>query len=203
MKVEARVDAKSVQMTIRELRQIEPRLTRKLQQRLQTGLGDVVNRIQAEIPSTPPIQARDGRPSMSHRGRTRWRGANKPKVKFYGGGIRGKYANLVVIEVTGGASLGFDYAELAGIRPRSARSNQSRTYTRRGSSALMSHTVTTQGDEFIAALQRAKPISGKAGRFAYDAFLKSRVQIIGKTVQILDEFMGEYDKKFDVRMWGM
>lgn len=203
MKVEARVDARSMQVTIRELKEIEPRVTRKLQQRLQVGLGDVVTKIQSEIPKTPPIQARDGRPSMSHRGRTRWRGANKPQVKFYGGGIKGKYSNLVVIEVTGGASLGFDYAELAGIRPRSARSNRSRKYTRRGSSVVMSHAVTTQGDEFIEALQRAKPIPGKAGRFAYDAFLGSRVQVIGKTVQILDEFMGEYNKKFDVRMWGM
>jgi hypothetical protein len=203
VKVEARVDGRAVQMTIRELRQIEPHLTRKLQQRLQVGLGDVVAKIQAEIPKAPPIQGRDGRPSMSHRGRTRWKGANKPQVKFYGGGMRGKYSNLVVIEVTGGASLGFDYAELAGIRPRSARSNRSRTYTRRGSSGPISHAVTTQGDEFIAALERAKPIPGKAGRFAYDAFLRSRVQIIGKTVQILDDFMDDYNKKFDVRMWGM
>lgn len=202
MKVEARVDARSVQIIVKELREIEPRVTRKLQQRLQVGLGDVVTRIQSEIPKTPPIQAADGRPSMSHRGRSRWRGANKPQVKFYGGGMRGKFRNLVVIEVTGGASKGFDYAELAGIRPRSARSNESRPYTRRGSSGTIRHKVTTQGDEFIAALQRAKPIPGKAGRFAYDAFLKSRVQIIGKTVQILDEFMAEYNKKFDVRMGG-
>lgn len=203
MKVEARVDARALQVTIRELREIEPRVTRKLQQRLQSGLGDVVTKIQAEIPKTPPIQAADGRPSMSHRGRTRWRGANKPQVKF-SLGKRGGWNNVVVIEVTGGArGLGFDYAELAGIRPRSARSNRSRPYTRRGSSVKMTHKVTTQGDEFIEALQRAKPIPGKAGRFAYDAFLGSRGQIIVKTVAILEQFMGEYNAKFDAKLWGM
>lgn len=203
MKIDARVDARQLQVTIRELRQIEPRVTRKLQQRLTTGLGDVTAKIQAEIPSTPPIQARDGRPSMSHRGRTRWRGANKPKVVF-SMGKRGGWNNLVVIEVTGGArGLGFDYAELAGIRPRSARSNVSRPYTRRGSSAIIRHTVTTQGDEFIGALERAKPIPGKAGRFAYDAFLKSRTDIVFKTIKIIEDFMDEYDKSFDVRLWGM
>lgn len=206
MKIEARVDRREIQIMLRELKEIEPRVTRKLQQRLNTGLSDVTAKIQAAIPTEPPIKARDGSPSMSHRGRTRWRGANQPKVVF-STGKRGGWNNLVVIEVTGGArGLGFDYAELAGIRPRSERSSRSRTYTRRtrtGVTRPMSHRVTTQGDEFIAALNRAKPIPGKAGRFAYDSFIKSKGVIIEKTVKIIDEFMGEYNRQFDVRMWGV
>lgn len=203
MKIDARVDGREIQAVIRDLRQIDSRVTRKLQRELATGLGNVTAEIHAAIPTTPPIQARDGRPSMSHRGRTRWRGANKPKVIF-STGRAGGWANLLVIEVTGGArGLGFNYAELAGIRPRSARSNRSRTYTRRGSSALMSHKVTTQGDEFIAALNRAKPIKGVAGRFAYDEFLKSRPRIIRVTASVIDRFMKEYNQKLDSRLWGL
>jgi len=203
VKIDARVDGRELQAVIRDLKQIDARVTRKLQQKLATGLGNVTADIQAAIPKTPPIQARDGRPSMSHRGRTRWRGANKPQVKF-STGKSGGWNNLLAIEVTGGArGLGFNYGELAGIRPRSARSNQSRTYTRRGSSAKMSHKVTTQGDEFIAALNRAKPIKGVAGRFAYDEFLKSRPRIIRVTASIIDGFMKDYNRKVDSRMWGM
>lgn len=203
MKIDARVDGREIQAVIRDLRQIDGRVTRKLQRELAAGLGNVTAEIHAAIPKTPPIQARDGRPSMSHRGRTRWRGANKPKVIF-STGKAGGWANLLVIEVTGGArGLGFNYAELAGIRPRSARSNQSRSYTRRGSSAKMSHKVTTQGDEFIAALNRAKPIKGVAGRYAYDEFLKTRPRIIRVTASIIDGFMKQYNQKLDSRMWGM
>ena len=203
MKIDARIDGREIQSAIRELRKIDSRVTRKLQRELATGLGNVTAEIHAAIPKTPPIQARDGRPSMSHRGRTKWRGANKPKVIF-STGKAGGWANLVVIEVTGGArGLGFNYAELAGIRPRSARSNQSRSYTRRGSSVKMRHKVTTQGDEFIEALNRAKPIKGVAGRFAYDEFLKSRPRIIRVTASIIDGFMKQYNQKLDSRMWGM
>lgn len=203
MKIDARVDGREIQAVIRDLRQIDSRVTRKLQQKLATGLGPTVAEIHAAIPKTPPIQARDGRPSMSHRGRTKWRGANKPQVKF-STGKSGGWNNLLAIEVTGGSrGLGFNYGELAGIRPRSARSNQSRTYTRRGSSAKMSHKVTTQGDEFIAALDRAKPIKGVAGRFAYDEFLKSRPRIIRVTASIIDAFMRDYNQKLNSRMWGL
>jgi hypothetical protein len=203
VKIDARVDGREIQAVIRDLKQIDARVTRKLQRELASGLGNVTAEIHAAIPKTPPIQARDGRPSMSHRGRTRWRGANKPKVIF-STGKSGGWANLLVIEVTGGArGLGFNYAELAGIRPRSARSNQSRYYTRRGSSAKMSHKVTTQGDEFIAALNRAKPIKGVAGRYAYDEFLKTRPRIIRVTASIIDRFMKQYNQKLDSRMWGM
>jgi hypothetical protein len=203
VKIDARVDGREIQALLRDLKQIDNRVTRKLQRELSMGLGNVTAEIHAAIPDTPPIQGRDGRPSMSHRGRSRWRGANKPRVIFSSGSAGG-WANLLVIEVTGGArGLGFNYAELAGIRPRSARSNQSRTYTRRGSSALMSHKVTTQGDEFIEALNRAKPIKGVAGRFAYDQFLKSRPRIIRVTASIIDRFMQEYNQKLDARMWGL
>lgn len=203
MKIDARVDGREIQAVIRDLKQIDARVTRKLQQSLSVGLGNVTAEIHAAIPTSPPIQGRDGKPSMSHRGRTRWRGANKPKVIF-STGKAGGWSNLLVIEVTGGArGLGFNYAELAGIRPRSARSNQSRSYTRRGSSVKMSHTVTTQGDEFIAALNRAKPIKGVAGRYAYDQFLKSRPRIIRVTASVIDAFMKEYNQKLDSRMWGL
>ena len=67
----------------------------------------------------------------------------------------------------------------------------------------MSHRVTTQGDEFIGALNRAKPIKGVACRFAYDEFLKSRPRIIRVTASIIDAFMRDYNQKLDSRMWGL
>lgn len=191
--ISASVNVQNVQAVVKELKALDKNSVRDLRRELRTGLGPVLQKIQAEVPKTPPIRG------MRHRGATKWRGINKPKVSFYPGrSIRGG-SNLVVITVTGGKrGLGFDYAELAGIRSRPPRAN-SKPYTRRGSSRTISHRVTTQGDEFIKALQRAKPISGKAGRYAYDAFLKSRPFIRAKTVDILDSFASRVNRKFGVR----
>lgn len=204
MRIEASVDRDNIQFVLKELRAIDKQSTNKLRSRLRTGLGDVTAQIQADIPRTPPI--RKSNPpyeTMGHRGRTKWKGVNKPIVKLYGGDFGKQGHNLVVIEVKGGKDkFGFEYAELAGIRSRPP-GRMSRRYTRRGSSKVIQHRLNGQGDAFIEALQKAKPIKGKAGRFAYDAFLKERTAIIQKTVGILDDFMAEYNRKFDARMFGI
>lgn len=202
--IEAKVDRDDIKFVLKELRAIDKQSTNKLRSRLRTGLGDVTAGIQASIPRTPPI--RKSNPpyeTMGHRGRTKWKGVNKPQVKLYGGDFGKQEHNLVVIEVRGGKDkFGFEYAELAGIRSRPP-GRVSRRYTRRGSSKVIQHRLNGQGDAFIEALQRAKPIKGKAGRFAYDAFLKERTAIIQKTVVILEDFMGEYNRKFQARTYGI
>lgn len=196
--ISASVNVQNVQSVVSELKALDKNSVRDLRRELRTGLGSVVAKLQSDIPSTPPITGRDGYPSMGHRGSTKWRGINKPKVMFYPGkSIRGGN-NLVLITVTGGKrGLGFDYAELAGIRSRAPK-ELSKPYVRRGSSKVIRHRVTTQGDLFIEALNRAKPIKGKAGRFAYDSFLKSRPIIVATTEAILDRFADRVNKKFEV-----
>src|SRR6056297_3100248 len=133
------------------------------------------------------------RRGTAHRGRTKWRGVNKPVVSFYPGKSKRGGNNLLVITVTGGKrGFGFDYAELAGIRSRPG-ATISREYTRRtgrgGTTRPMRHRVTTQGDEFIEALNSRKPIRGVAGRYAYDSFLKQKPQIVNTARVIINGFM--------------
>ena len=179
---------------VRELKTIDDKSVRALRTGLKVGLQPVAASIQAAIPKTPPLSG------MNHRGRTKWRGANKPVIRFMPGRSRSGGSNLLVITVTGGKrGVGFDMAELAGIRSRPG-ATRSRTYTRRvpggGISREMSHRVTSQGDTFIQKLNERKPIRGVAGRYAYDAFLKMKPSIVETSRLIINQFMASYNNKF-------
>lgn len=179
-----------------ELKKIEDKSVRYLRTALRVGLQPYALEIQSAIPKAPPIRG------MAHRGRTKWRGINKPVIKFLPGRSKRSGTNLLMITVTGGKrGLGFDYAELAGIRSRPA-ALRSKTYTRRtrngGVTREMSHRVTTQGDELIKKLNQVKPIRGKAGRYAYDEFIKMRPAIVETSRTIINKFMESYNRRLRV-----
>lgn len=190
------VDQRDLIRVVRELKAIDDKSVRALRTGLMVGLAPVVAKIQSDIPKTPPLSG------MNHRGRTKWRGINKPKVSFMPGRSKKTGTNLLMITVTGGKrGLGFDYAELAGIRSRPG-ATVSRPYTRRtgrgGTTREMTHRVTTQGDQFIKALQEKKPIRGVAGRYAYDSFLGMKPQVIETARLIINKFMASYNNTFRV-----
>lgn len=190
------VNQQDLSRVIRELKTIDDKSVRVLRAQLKMGLAPVAAKIQSDIPKTPPLSG------MGARGRTRWRGINKPSIQFYPGRSKKGGANLLVITVTGGKrGLGFDYAELAGIRSR-AGATVSKPYTRRvrggGVSREMTHRVTSQGDIFIQKLNERKPIKGVAGRYAYDSFLKQKPAIIETARLIINNFMQTYNNKFRI-----
>jgi hypothetical protein len=198
--VDISVDQQDLNRVIRQLKDIDDQSVRTLRTKLKVGLGPYAAKIQADIPKDPPLSG------MRHRGRTKWRGVNKPVVSFYPGRSTKKGSvgerNLLVITVTGGKrGLGFDYAELAGIRSRPG-ATRSKPYQRRtrtgGISREMTHRVTSQGDIFIQKLQERKPIRGAAGRYAYDSFLKQKPAIVETARLIINNFMGEYNRKFRI-----
>jgi hypothetical protein len=188
------VDQGDLNRVVRELKAIDDKSVRMLRSSLKIGLAPMTSKIQSDIPKTAPLSG------MNHRGSTRWRGVNKPVVSFMPGRSKKNGTNLLMITVTGGKrGLGFDYAELAGIRSRPGRT-VSKPYTRRvrggGVTREMTHRVTTQGDIFINKLQMRKPIRGVAGRYAYDSFLKMRPLVVETARGIINTFMASYDKKF-------
>jgi len=201
--VDISVNQQDLNRVIRELKDIDDKSVRALRSKLKVGLLPYAAQIQADIPKEAPLSGMQrSRSGRQVRGRTRWRGINKPVISFYPGKSKRGGSNLLVITVTGGKrGLGFDYAELAGIRSRPG-ATESKTYQRRtrggGMSREMSHRVTSQGDHFIEELQRAKPIKGKAGRYAYDSFLKQKPAIVETARIIINSFMGEYNRKFRV-----
>jgi hypothetical protein len=192
--LDVRVDQSDVTRMVRELKTIDDKAVRALRTGLKVGLQPFAAQIQSSIPKTPPLSG------MGHRGRTKWRGVNKPVIKFMPGRGRGGTRNLLVMTVTGGKrGVGFDMAELAGIRSRPG-ATRSRTYTRRvrggGMTREMSHRVTSQGETFIEKLNERKPIRGVAGRYAYDTFLKMKPAIVETSRVIINGFMASYNNKF-------
>ena len=201
--MDIRVDQSDLTRTLRELKTLDDKSVKALRTGLRVGLQPYVARIQSAVPKEAPLsgmqRTRKGRPV---RGRTKWRGINKPVIKFMPGRSKRSGKNLLMITVTGGKrGFGFDYAELAGIRSRPA-AVRSRKYTRRvrggGVTREMSHRVTTQGDEFIRKLNERKPIRGVAGRYAYDAFIKIRPGVVETSRTIINKFMASYNKRLRV-----
>jgi len=201
--VDISVNQRDLDRVLRELKTIDDKSVRVLRSKLKTGLAPIAGQIKADIPREAPLSGMQrSRRGTAVRGRTKWRGVNKPVISFTPGRSKKSGTNLLMITMTGGKrGLGFDYAELAGIRSRPG-ATISREYTRRtgrgGMTRPMTHRVTTQGDKFIDGLNADKQIRGKAGRYAYDSFLKHKPQIVETSRLIINGFMASYKRKFSV-----
>lgn len=189
--LQSKVSVENVDTVIRELREFDKRATAKLRSDLKQKLNPVANQIATTIDREPPIRG------MAHRGRTRWRGVNKPVVELRTGkGRRGGNA-LVNIRFTGGSrGLGFDYAELAGIRRRPPRP-LSKPYQKRNSSGIIRHRVNGQGDAFIQAL--AEDTGRGPGRFMFIEAVKRRPQLVALAVASLQGAAQQVNQRLRIR----
>lgn len=181
--------------TVAALKSIDANAVKKLRQELKTSLNSEVSSIVSGIPAFAPIKG------MAHNGRTKWR---RPKgtVRFTPGSVRGfrgqEFQPLVTLTFSGGKnSIGFDMAELAGIRRQPARrrskmANSTSYGTRPGDG---SHANNGQGDYFISKLEEVRPIKGRAGRFAFDLFLRRRPIIQQKAISFLDKYFNTTIKR--------
>jgi hypothetical protein len=174
--------------TVARLKQADANSIKKLRQEIKGEMRSEISTIVTNIPAFAPISG------MLHQGRTKWK-RPRGNVAFTPGAVKGfrgmQLSPLVTLTFTGGSnSIGFDMAELAGIKrhPPKARSKiaNSTSYGRQRGDG--SHAVTTQGQFFIEALQRAKPIKGRAGRFAFDLFLRRKPFIQKKAADFLDKY---------------
>jgi len=73
------VDQRDLNRVVRELKAIDDKSVRALRTGLKIGLAPMTSKIQSDIPKTAPLSG------MNHRGRTKWRAINKPKVSFMPG----------------------------------------------------------------------------------------------------------------------
>lgn len=164
--INARVDPSSINRNIKTLRGIDRRILNELRGELRGKIQPYANSIANAVPAAPQLRG------MRHEGVTRWGGKPKATVSFTPGKSRSGN-RLLSIKLTGGSAgrgpLGFDYAELAGIRSRAPKP-VSKVYQREGLN--QQHRVNGQGDAMIAKLRRANPIRGKAGYFAFNEALQ-------------------------------
>lgn len=174
--------------TVAALKRAESTAISKLRQEIKGIMASEISTIVSGIPAFSPIKG------MMHNGRTKWK-RPKGRVSFTPGSVRGfkgqNFSPLVTLQFTGGTnSVGYDMAELAGIRRHPSRSRSkianSTSYGKQRGDG--SHAVTTQGQSFIRALENAKPIRGRAGRFAYDIFIRRRPTIQKKAVDFVDKY---------------
>lgn len=174
--------------TIAALKQMDEGAVKKLRQEIKGVMQTEISTIVSGIPAFAPIRG------MAHNGRTKWK-RPKGNVSFTPGSVRGfggkGFSPLVTLTFTGGTnSVGFDMAELAGIRRnpprgRSKIAGSTANGTQRGDG---SHANNGQGDAFISKLEEVRPIKGRAGRFAFDLFLRRKPIIQRKAIDFVDKY---------------
>ena len=163
--------------TIKVLKQLEPDLYKELRKKVSSELKPILNPIKSEINSSVTAEMKEKMPGMFHNGRSAWSGVNITAR------VTTRPRDLIFINATGRkGQVGFDYAELAGIRRRGPR-RMSKPYTLNG--ATRRHAVNGQGDAMISKLQRD---FGKPGRFAFVRVLRRKPEIERKVQDIADGF---------------
>jgi hypothetical protein len=189
--LQSRVSVENVNAVVRELKEFENTAVRELRSDMKQKLGPIAGQIAAGISRDAPLRG------MRHRGKTRWRGVNKPVVEFSPG--RGRYGGkrLVNIRFTGGSrGLGFDYAELAGIRRRPPKP-MSKPYQRRDRDGVQQHRLAGQGDAFIQAL--AEQTGKGPGRFMFLSAIKRRPQLVMIATKSLNDAAAKVNRRLRMR----
>lgn len=181
-------------MTLRILKETQPESIKAIRKDIRSIISQtgVVSAIKTRTPATAPLSG------MNHSGPTKWAGVTRvttnilPRIVA----MTKKSVPLVRIVASGGSqSLGFDYAELAGIRrkPPRARSKIRGTSTRGTQKGDGSIAQNGQGDNFIKMLEER---AGKVpGRFAYRSIQSARGAISKGIQSVLDRYADKVNRK--------
>jgi hypothetical protein len=185
--------------TITEMRKLEPGLIKELRKEMSSVASPTMSKIQTNTPVISPLNGGLRRTGLMrpyggmnrHNGRSRWDGVKVTTALTPSIYAKGKNAHpLVSIVATGRKGVGFDYAELAGIRRRPPRQRSRSFPARPGGFALNG-----QGDAMIDKLNRTVPFKGKAGRFAFAVVLKDKKDLERKSQVVLDKYANKINIK--------
>lgn len=167
---------------IRMLRTYDKDVYKEIGRKLQSDLRPIIGPIQGQINGLVTSQLRGRRDiGMFHNGRSAWTGATvKAKTSI-------QPKNLIFIEGKGRSGgmdtqVGFEYAELAGIRRRPPRAVSKGWGV--NSPGYHSYIQNGQGDGFINMLSKY----GKPGRFLWSRVLKRKPEIEEKVLNITEAF---------------
>ena len=171
------LEIKGARETLQALKTYEPELFKELRKEMRGEVTPIIKPIEAQINASVTNQLRSVRKTgMFHDGRSRWEGVTT-SVRT-GTGAK----QLVWIQGKGRSStVGFEYAELAGIRrrpPRPVSKGWNDT-----SVGWRSYIVNGQGDAFIRMLSEF----GKPGRFLFSRVIKRRREIEGKVLKVSEK----------------
>jgi hypothetical protein len=188
------VRVEGLETTLKILQLVEPESIKHIRADIRSIVttSGAISKIRSRTPAIAPLSG------MANNGPTKWGGVKSinvsvlPKVMSFGLSRN----PLVKIAVTGGTnSLGFDYAELAGIRRKPPRARSKiRGGTLRGTAkGDGSMALNGQGDNFIRVLEDR---NGKTpGRFAFRAVFETRGKIMAGIQQTLDRYAEKVNRK--------
>jgi hypothetical protein len=192
--VNTKVRVEGLETTLAILKSIQPDSIKDIRAEIRSIVttSGAVSKIRSR---TPPIAPLSG---MANNGPTKWAGVKSVSVSVLPrlAPVGKKSSPLVRISATGGAnSLGFDYAELAGIRRRPPRDRSkirggTLRGTRKGDGSMA---LRGQGDNFIKVLEDR---NGKTpGRFAFRAVFETRGRIMAGIQETLDKYAAKVNRK--------
>jgi hypothetical protein len=176
------------------LKKVEPEAIKTIRSEIRTivTVSGVISSIKSRAPAIAPMSG------MNHNGPTKWQGVKSVSTSTLSrtAALAKKSVPLVRIAATGGGdALGFDYAELAGIRrrPPRARSKIRGTGLRGTQKGDGSIALNGQGDNFIKVLEAR---NGKTpGRYAYRAVQSARGKIEQGIQVVLDAYAQRVNRK--------
>jgi hypothetical protein len=189
-----KVRVEGLEKVLSSLKQVEPDAIKTIRSEIRTIIiaTGVISSIKSRAPAIAPLSG------MNHNGPTRWAGVKSVTTSILPrtAALKNKSVPLVRIAATGGPdALGFDYAELAGIRRRLPRlRSKIRGSTLRGSKrGDGSIALEGQGDNFIKMLEER---NGKTpGRYAFRAVLSARGKIEQGIQIVLDAYAQKVNRK--------
>lgn len=192
MNPEVRVDG--LEKVLTTLKEVEPDAIKTMRSEIRTIIAatGVISAIKSRTPSIAPMSG------MTHSGPTKWQGVKSVTTSVLPrtAALQKKSVPLVRIAASGGKEgLGFDYAELAGIRrrPPRARSKIRGSSLRGQQKGDGSIAINGQGDNFIKMLENR---AGKRpGRFAYRAVQSARGRISQGIQTVLDAYAKKVNRK--------
>ena len=192
--MEPTIRVEGLERVLKELKDVQPDSIKAIRKDIRkvVAMTGVVSAIKSKAPPVAPLSG------MSHSGPTRWGGVKRVSTNVLPrtSAMTKKSVPLVRLAATGGSdALGFDYAELAGIRrrPPRARSKIRGTSTRGTQKGDGSIAQNGQGDNFIKMLEERN--GKKPGRYAYRALQSARGKISQGIQVVLDSYAKSVNRK--------
>jgi len=190
------IKVEGLQHAIREIRTFDRTLIFRLRNRLRSATQDDRQKVKRVIQETTPLLQSAKNIGMFHNGRTAW---NEAAVDI--DSLTGRRGAIVAIKAAGtGKKFGYDYAELAGIRPPRT-GGISRSFQRNGVNVAGTR-QNGQGEAFSRMLDNHLPANHKpnvGGRYAFQGLVRRMPYISKKVFKIIMDFADETSYKIATR----
>jgi hypothetical protein len=201
--------ANDIKRINKALKEFEPGLLKEIRAEIKSIAKPINDQIKRNIPSQPPmsgmaavVKYKDGSYAVNE-GRLRWDGKGNlaaksatPQSTTVSSAIKasGRSLSTSLVKITL-RSAPVSMVDMAGRVNKGRAISREYTYRKRnGELAKRRHRVTTQGNQFLANLQRK---GGKASRFGWAA-LEGKIDAVAREIEtrVLDKYYRKLNRRF-------